>query len=375
MPDNGRVIRTLIRTSIALLAASAAAAQPASRIATTLEAIAQHPLFFHGRTIVVRGTAAQPAPGIVSLRADDSARPVFVLQRESLVGEGPVEVRGQLWDLGRLTPDDPHLAGFDIDALIARVNDGRWPAQNQVLVLVAAAAAAPERLPPGLRAIVLEPSRYQGQTMTVIGRFRGANLYGDLPQSPGRSRWDFVIQSADGALWVTGQRPRGKGFNFDSFTRLDTGRSLEVTGVVRTERGLVWIEATKVELSAESAPAAIVDAPARVVGAPPKVAFSLPVNEETDVPSSVKVRIQFTRDMAAESFRDRVRVTYVNANATAPPPAATTVYRRDNRVAEISFAVPLERFSTVKIELLEGITASDGAPLAPWAMEFSVGGA
>jgi hypothetical protein len=29
----------------------------------------------------------------------------------------------------------------------------------------------------------------------------------------------------------------------------------------------------------------------------------------------------------------------------------------------------------VKIELLEGITASDGAPLVPWGMEFSVGGA
>ncbi len=355
-------------------AAVAAAAQPASRTATTLEALAQHPLFFHGRTIVVRGTVEQPASGIVSLRADDSTRPVFVLQRDRGVPDGLVELRGQFWDLGRLTPDDPHLAGFDIEALLKRVNDGRWPAHNQVLIVIASASGAAERLPPGLRAIALEPSRYEGQRVTVIGRFRGANLYGDLPQSPGRSRWDFVIQSADAALWVTGQRPRGRDFNFDSFTRLDTGRSLEVTGVVRAERGLVWIEATKVTLSSESAPAAIAEAPARVVGAPPQVAFSLPVDDEADVSPTVKVRIQFTRDMEAESFRDRVRVTYVHANATSAPPVATTVYRRDNRVAEITFQAPLDRFSTVKIELLDGITASDGARLAPWAMEFSVGG-
>lgn len=371
------VMRSAAMAALMLLAwsTSPAPGQPSARMATTLEALGHYPLFFHGRTVVVRGVVQRPAEGVISLRTGPDTRPVFLLSRGGVVpDEGPVEVRAEFWDLGRLTPDDPHLAGLDVDTFLQRVNDGRWPAHNQVLVMIAQTAAAPERLPPGLRAIVLEPERYAGQTVTVVGRFRGANLYGDLPQSPGRSRFDFVIQSADAAVWVTGQRPRGKGFDFDSSRRLDTGRSVAVTGVVRSERGLVWIEATKVELSAEAAPAAIVDVPVRTPGPPPQVAFSLPVNEETDVSPAVKVRIQFTRDMAGDTFRDRVRVSYANANATAPPPATTVVYRRDNRVLEITFAAPLERFSTVKVELLDGITAFDGVPLAPWSMEFSVSG-
>ncbi|HSL23064.1 MAG TPA: Ig-like domain-containing protein [Vicinamibacterales bacterium] len=367
--------RALLFASGALLVAVTAAAQPAARTATTMEALTRYPLFFHGRHVVVRGTVSRPAPDVVSIRAGATDKPVFLLSRgETLPEEGGVEIRGEFWDLGRLTADDPRLARMAVDALLARATDGRWPSQNEVLVIVVQAVSEPERLPPGLRAIALEPDRYEGQTLTVVGRFRGANLYGDVPQPPGKSRFDFVIQSADAAVWVTGQRPRGKGFAFDATTRLDTGRSLEVTGTVRAENGLVWIEAKSLALASTPAPAAIVDAPARTQGPPPKVAFSLPIADETDVPPAIKVRVQFTRDMAPASFADRVRVAYVNANAAGPPPAFTVDYRRDNRVLEVTFAAPLARFSSVKVDLLEGITATDGAPLAPWSMTFAVGG-
>ena len=63
-----------------------------------------------------------------------------------------------------------------------------------------------------IRAIALAPERYEGREVKVIGRFKGRNLYGDLPQALGKGKWDFVLQSADGAVWVTGVRPRGKGF-------------------------------------------------------------------------------------------------------------------------------------------------------------------
>jgi hypothetical protein len=33
----------------------------------------------------------------------------------------------------------------------------------------------------------------------------------------------------------------------------------------------------------------------------------------------------------------------------------------------------LERFQTVKVELLDGIAAMDGQLLVPWAMTFSTG--
>ena len=53
----------------------------------------------------------------------------------------------------------------------------------------------------------------------MTGRFRGVNLFGDLPQAPGRSRYDFVLQSADAALWVTGLQPKGKSFSLDRNAR------------------------------------------------------------------------------------------------------------------------------------------------------------
>ncbi len=358
----------------AALASAAVWAQPAARSATTLEALTRYPIFFHGRQVVVRGTVHHPSSDVTTLRADETSPPVFLLTRGGTpLDDGPAEIRGDFWDLGRLTADDPHLAGLNVDALLARVSEGRWPAQNQVPVLLVQRADAPERLQPGVRSLALDPHRWEGQTVNVIGRFRGANLYGDLPQAPAKGRWDFVLQSADAAVWVTGQRPRGKGFNFDATTRLDTGRTLEVSGIVRTERGLVWIEATSVDLSATPAPAAIVDVPVRTQGPPPQVAFSLPVDQETDVSPAVKVRIQFTRDMTPDSFKDRVRVSYIDRNGDGTPPAPMAEYHRDNRVLEITFKNPFERFRTVKVELLEGATATDGAPLAPHALTFSIG--
>ena len=46
-----------------------------------------------------------------------------------------------------------------------------------------------------------------------------------------------------------------------------------------------------------------------------------------------------------------------------------------NRVLEIQFAKPLERFRTLKVDLLEGILGTDGQPLKPWTLTFALGGA
>ena len=49
-------------------------------------------------------------------------------------------------------------------------------------------------------------------------------------------------------------------------------------------------------------------------------------------------------------------------------------YLKRNRVLEIRFTEPLERFGTVEVELLDGITATDGAALPPWTLTFALGG-
>ena len=49
-------------------------------------------------------------------------------------------------------------------------------------------------------------------------------------------------------------------------------------------------------------------------------------------------------------------------------------YDGGSRVLDIGFAHPLERFRTMKVELLEGLVGTDGAPLTPWTLTFSLGG-
>ena len=98
-------------------------AQPASRTATTAEALTLYPLFFHGRQVVVRGTIQHPSPDVTSLRAGDNVRPVFLFSRSGMLDEGAKEIRGEFWDLGRLTADDPRLAGLSLEPFLARVSE------------------------------------------------------------------------------------------------------------------------------------------------------------------------------------------------------------------------------------------------------------
>jgi hypothetical protein len=218
--------------------------------------------------------------------------------------------------------------------------------------------------------------------VTVLGQFRGRNLFGDQPDAPKKSRYDFVLRSADASVWVTGQQPRGRGFDLNVDARVDTSQWLEVTGAAAQERGLVTIVATK--LAAAAAPQ-ITAAPEEVeVALPPpppvEVVFSSPMDGETDVSVSGPIRIQFSRSIAPETLKGRIRISYLGAESAErgepQPPAieVKTAYDPGNRALELTFPKPLERFRTLRLELLDGIKAFDGAPVMPWTLTFSVGG-
>src|SRR5207342_2131812 len=106
------------------------------------------------------------------------------------------------------------------------------------VILNAASVESPLPADATIRALALAPEHYRDRSVTLIGRFRGSNLFGDLPLPVAKSRWDFVLQSADSAVWITGLRPRGKGFDLDPTARVDTGHWLQVTGTVRFEGAL-----------------------------------------------------------------------------------------------------------------------------------------
>ena len=90
------------------------------------------------------------------------------------------------------------------------------------LVVSDAIAVKPDNAAPTVRLVALDPESYVGKRVTLSGQFRGRNLMGDQPQAPNISKWDFVLHNADASVWVTGVRPRGKGFNLDVGARVDT---------------------------------------------------------------------------------------------------------------------------------------------------------
>ncbi len=113
----------------------------------------------------------------------------------------------------------------------AAASNGRWPGRDRVFVLLGASIiASPPATDTSLRAIALAPAQFENRGVTVVGRFHGRNLYGDIPQALNKGKWDFVLQSADAAIWVTGIRPRGRNFELDPGARADTDKWVEVKG-------------------------------------------------------------------------------------------------------------------------------------------------
>jgi hypothetical protein len=317
------------------------------------------------------------------------------------------EVRGVLWDIGRLKSDDPRLASYDLRATFGIDPDGGWPRPGEIVVVMASAIAPAGPAPalsessgtarsPGfptvpIRSIVLDPSRYVDQQITITGQYSGRNLIGDLPDAPGQTRYDFVLRSADASIWVTNLQPRGKdargrNFEFELDSRIDTAKWLRVSGTVRQRRGLLWVEGLANSLALTDAPTSLVaqeEPPVRVPAAPPpEVIFSAPTGDEIDVSTMTNVRIQFSRDIDPATFKGRIRATYLDPPGAPSGPAGvapvqpgefTVNYRAFNRVLELRFVKPLERFRTLKLELLPGILGTDQQELKPFVLVFSIG--
>jgi len=373
-----KLIRFLILLAVA--AAPTMWAQAPQRGATNVAALLAHPDFYHLRPIVIVGTTALLDNGELRLNSDSGAMRVLYKGGSP---EGLNEIRGELWDVGRLHSDDPRLSSYNLKSAFHLDPEGPWPRPGQVMALVASAISPASPPPsPTIRAMVLYPSRYLEQKVTIVGQFAGRNLLGDLPDAPAKSRYDFVLRSVDAALWVTGIQPRGRDFDLALDARIDTGRWLEVTGTLQQGRGLQWLEAQagSLKLSKPPAETTSVPTPIRVPAAPPpEVVFSAPTQDETDVSRSASVRIQFSRDIDPATLKGSLRVQYLGSDKAAGGEPSlklefTTEYRAATRVLEIRFSQPLERFRTLQIDLPEAVLGTDQQPLRPWMLTFMTGG-
>jgi hypothetical protein len=364
--------------------ATIAHGQTASRRLTTIDAVRAYPGFYHLQNVLLRGeltegglAADAPAPDAprsaapqLMLKADEQQLRA-VLDAGVSTARGNVEVRGHIIDVGRLERNDPRLAG-----VVERLESDRWPKPGEELfVRVTSVTEAQPPLAVSIRALALEPWRYEGQTVTLLGNFRGRNLFGDQPGAPAKSNYDFVLRGAEGSIWVTGLRPRGRGFELDIDRRLDTASWIEVTGTVAHEKGLVRLEGTSLAMSKvpDVKPVAEEEGPP-VPKLPAQVVFSTPTEGETDVPTGETIRIQFSRGLNEKSLAGRTRATLLGAAADAPPLAHKTTYDAATRSITITFAERLPAFRTVRLEILDGLLAFDDAPVTPWTLTFTVGG-
>ena len=364
-----RVRRSAI--GLVLCAALPLLAQPRTRVAVTLDTLMKYPGYYEGRPVAV---VAQPVERDGAWRVTVAApRALFVVPAAGVPPSGAAEFRGTFFDVARLVQDRELPLHPALASLIQQLYPDQVLGRDAVFALTDATwTNPPEGAMPSLRQIVLAPAPFEGKTVTVRGRFRGQNLFGDLPHWPRQTRWDFVLQAADAALWVTGQRPHGREFDLDPTSRRDAGTWLEVSGVLHLVEGLVTVEAKSIALSRPSgdvSPEPVAPEPPREP--PPSVIFSAPMSDEADISRTITVRVQFSRDMAPASFAGHVQVTY-GEGVTDAVPAFTATYRPENRGLEIRFASPLSRGATVTVSLEEGITASDGSPLSPARLNFTV---
>jgi Big-like domain-containing protein len=376
-------IRYCTRGSIALTLALAAtvSAQPTSRRATNIAALLAYPGFYHQRSILIVAMVKTQANG--ELRVGDEAGSLRLVVKGS-APDGLDEIRGEFWDLGRMKPDEPRLSNIDLRATFHIDPDAPWPKSGEVTAIVATAVSPASPPPaPSIRGIVLNPSRYLDQKVTVVGQYGGRNLLGDLPDSPAKSRYDFVLRSTDAAIWISNVRPKTKDFDLSLDARIDTGRWLQITGVVQQARGLQWLDGEAGTLAAAkpSTEALEHEEPIRVaLGPPPEVVFSAPTQDESDVALNTSVRIQFSRDIDPSTIKGHVKIGYLDSQTrergefVTPSAEFTSSYNPANRVLDIRFAKPLERFRTVKVELTEGIVGTDRQPLKPWTLSFGLGG-
>lgn len=221
-----------------------------------------------------------------------------------------------------------------------------------------------------LEALVAQPDRRDGQRVRVVGQFRGANLFGDLPTRSRLRSNDWVLKDDVYAVWITGRKPKGEGFNLDTGLKRDTGKWLDVTGRVSSRAGVVYIQAESVSLTSAPSPtaeAAPPPPPPERPKVPPVIVFSLPLDGETGVAGDERFIVQFSKDMDESSFNGRVLLRY--GGPVRPGDrgfeAVTLSYDGGRRALTVDPGDRLRPGRVVELILLDGIHDIEGLPLQP----------
>ena len=220
-----------------------------------------------------------------------------------------------------------------------------------------------------LESLVLKPGGHDGQTVRVVGKFRGRNLYGDLPDRSQRNSSDWVIKDDLFAVWVTGTKPKGLGFDLDPGLKLDTEKWVVVVGRPETSGAVTYLRALQVEVT--SAPTSTTRAQPppplpELPKVPPVVVFSLPLDGEREVPTDGRFQVQFSKDMNEQSFKGRVVLRYVGRTLPGDEgfDGPKLSYDGGRRILTVEPGDLLRPGREIELILLPGIVDIDGLPLA-----------
>jgi hypothetical protein len=221
-----------------------------------------------------------------------------------------------------------------------------------------------------LEALVAKAGKLDGKTVRVVGKFRGRNLFGDLPARSERDSSDWVIKDDVYAVWVTGKRPKGSGWELDLGLKRDTNKWIEVVGRPETIGNVTYLRALSVVLGAPPRPTAEAAAPAPPPPRPklpPVVVFSLPLDGERDVPSTGLFKVQFSKDMDEDSFRGHVIFRYAGPRLPGDREfvGLKVSYDGGRRALIVDPGDVLRPGRVVELRLLSGIIDMDGLPLTP----------
>jgi hypothetical protein len=220
-----------------------------------------------------------------------------------------------------------------------------------------------------LEDLVTRPGRYDGKLVRAVGQFRGENLFHDLPVRSQKSGSDWVIKDDLFAVWVTGKKPKGAGFELDASLKRDTGKWIEVVGRAETRNGVMYLTAQRVALA--TAPTATSQAqpappPPERPKLPPTVVFALPLDGET-VPADARFAVQFSKDMNEDSFRGNVLLRYAGRKLAGDRDFDGVKMRYDGgrRTLTVDPGDRLRPGRQVELVLLPGIADIDGLALVP----------
>ncbi len=219
-----------------------------------------------------------------------------------------------------------------------------------------------------LEHLVAREGKMDGQLVRVVGKFRGRNLFGDLPARSMRRADDWVIKDSLFAVWVTNRKPKGDGFELDPSIRRDSSRWIEVIGRPSTRNGVVVIDAAQVSLT--QPPTAKSDAappppPPERPKIPPVIVFSLPLDGDADFDFSGRIMIQFNNDMDEESFKGRVGLRYAGPARPGDPgfQGMRVSYDPGSKALIVDPGVPILKGRVLDLVLLTGIVDVDGQAL------------